>query len=172
MKKITLLIIAVTTIATSQLKVGINPFNIYSLEGAATAMEGMGFSVGYEKMFMGLVGAGAEYTLSGTEQDGDENPYGIPDFLFAYSVVRIPIGTMLRAVAKFGLNMPMGSVYDGETASDWYDPTLSYGGGLRFKLPLFPVGLEALYTIHNMKEKEFDSEQKYSMVSINATYSF
>ena len=170
MKKITLLIIAVTTIATSQLKVGINPFNIYSLEGAATAMEGMGFSVGYEKMFMGLVGAGLEYTLSTSEQDTSD--MGIPDFLFAYSVVRIPIGTMLRAVAKFGLNMPMGSVYDGETASDLYDPTLSYGGGLRFKLPLFPVGLEALYTIHNMKEKEFDSEQKYSMVSINATYSF
>ena len=169
MKKITLLIIAVTTIATSQLKVGINPFNIYSLEGAATAMDGMGFSVGYEKMFMGLVGAGAEYTTS--PANGDDDDY-LPDFLFAYSVVRILVGTIFRAVAKFGLNMPMGSVYDGETASDLYDPTLSYGGGLRFKLPLFPVGLEALYTIHNMKEKEFDSEQKYSMVSINATYSF
>ena len=169
MKKITLLIIAVTTIATSQLKVGINPFNIYSLEGASTALDGMGFSVGYEKMFMGLVGAGLEYTLSTSEQDTSD--MGIPDFLFAYSVVRVPVGTMLRAVAKFGLNMPMGSVYD-DKASDWYDPTLSYGGGLRFKLPLFPVGLEALYTIHNMKMKETDLKEKYNTLSINATYSF
>ena len=170
MKKITLLVIAVTTIATSQLKVGINPFNIYSPEGASTAMDGMGFSVGYEKMFMGLIGAGVEYTTSASEQDGDNYP--IPDFLFGYSIVRIPIGTMLRAVAKFGLNMPMGSITDDDKASDLFDPTLSYGGGLRFKLPLFPVGLEALYTIHNMKMKEYDGDYKYSTVSVNATYSF
>ena len=168
MKKITLLIIAVTTIATSQLKVGINPINLYSLEGVFTAQDGMGFSVGYEKMFMGLVGAGAEYTTS--PANGDDDDY-LPDFLFAYSVVRIPVGTIFRAVAKLGLNMPMGSVYGG-TASDYFDPTLSYGGGLRFKLPLFPVGLEALYTIHNMKEKEVDWEQKFNTLSINATYSF
>ena len=61
-----------------------------------------------------------------------------------------------------------------------YDPGLAYGVGLRFKLPLFPVGAEAHYTMHNLEMKDdgelgglFDDLGiTYKVMNLTITYSF
>ena len=169
MKKISLLIIAITTIASAQLRVGIDVSRQLSLSGLpAETADGMGFTLGYEQTLFSLVGVGAEYSAAGDE--------GI-DMLYGYAVAKLPLGfPMLRGIARAGYSLPMGD------AADYYDAGLAYGTGLRFKLPLFPIGLEALYTMHNLEMKSTGEDLgdmlasllklKYNVMTLTATYSF
>ena len=169
MKKISLLLIAITTLASAQLRLGIDISREISLAGIESEKaDGMGFTLGYEQMLLSLVGVGAEYSIAGDE--------GI-DMLYGYAVGKIPVGVpMARGIIRVGYSMPMGD------ASEFYDAGLAYGVGLRIKPPLFPVGIEALYTIHNLEMKtdgdEFAEmfasllELKYNVLTVTATYSF
>ena len=169
MKKISLLLIAITTLASAQLRIGLDISREISLAGIESEKaDGMGFTLGYEQMLLSLVGVGAEYSIAGDE--------GI-DMLYGYAVGKIPVGVpMARGIIRVGYSLPMGD------ASEFYDAGLAYGGGLRIKPPLFPVGIEALYTIHNLEMKtdgdEFAEmfasllELKYNVLSVTATYSF
>ena len=169
MKKVSLLLILITTIASAQLRLGLDVSRELSLAGIeAEKAEGMGFTLGYEQMLLSLVGVGAEYSLAGDE--------GI-DMLYGYAVGKIPVGfPMARGIIRAGYSLPMGD------ASDFYEAGLAYGVGLRVKPPLFPVGIEALYTIHNLEMKSdgddfaemFASllELKYNVLTVTATYSF
>ena len=69
MKKITVLLIVLTTMATAQVRVGLDAKRTMNMEMkiAGVSMseslnaEGMGFTIGYEKMLLlGMIGAGAE----------------------------------------------------------------------------------------------------------------
>jgi len=169
MKKISLLLIAITTLASAQLRIGLDISREISLAGIESEKaDGMGFTLGYEQMLLSLVGVGAEYTAGGDE--------GV-DMLYGYAVGKIPVGVpMARGIIRVGYSLPMGD------ASEFYDAGLAYGGGLRIKPPLFPVGIEALYTIHNLEMKtdgdEFAEmfasllELKYNVLTVTATYSF
>ena len=169
MKKISLLLIAITTLASAQLRLGLDISREISLAGIESEKaDGMGFTLGYEQMLLSLVGVGAEYSIAGDE--------GI-DMLYGYAVGKIPVGVpMARGIIRVGYSLPMGD------ASEFYDAGLAYGGGLRIKPPLFPVGIEALYTIHNLEMKtdgdEFAEmfasllELKYNVLTVTATYSF
>ena len=174
MKKISLLLIVITTIASAQLRLGADisremDVSLAGFGGESDKAEGMGFTLGYEQMLLSLVGVGAEYSLAGDE--------GI-DMLYGYAVGKIPVVMpMMRGIVRVGYSMPMG---DG---ADAYDPGLAFGGGLRIKPPIFPIGLEALYTIHNLEAKSSGGggledalmsalEVKYNVFTITATYSF
>ena len=169
MKKISLLLIAITTLASAQLRLGLDLSREISLAGIESEKaDGMGFTLGYEQMLLSLVGVGAEYSIAGDE--------GI-DMLYGYAVGKIPVGVpMARGIIRVGYSLPMGD------ASEFYDAGLAYGVGLRVKPPLFPVGIEALYTIHNLEMKtdgdEFAEmfasllELKYNVLTVTATYSF
>ena len=169
MKKISLLLIAITTLASAQLRLGLDLSREISLAGIESEKaDGMGFTLGYEQMLLSLVGVGAEYSIAGDQ--------GI-DMLYGYAVGKIPVGVpMARGIIRVGYSLPMGD------ASEFYDAGLAYGVGLRIKPPLFPVGIEALYTIHNLEMKtdgdEFAEmfasllELKYNVLTVTATYSF
>ena len=169
MKKISLLLIAVTTIASAQLRLGLDVSREMTVSGmSGEKSEGMGFTLGYEKMLLSLVGVGAEYTAGGDE--------GV-DMLYGYAVGKIPVGfPMVRGIIRAGYSLPMGD------AADVYEAGLAYGVGLRVKPPIFPIGIEALYTIHNleMKSSGDDMEEmfmelfkiKWNVLNITATYSF
>ncbi len=173
MKKISFLLITISTIVSAQLRLGADisremDVSLAGFGGESEKAEGMGFTLGYEQMLLSLVGVGAEYSLAGDE--------GI-DMLYGYAVGKIPVGMpMMRGVIRVGYSMPMG---DG---ADAYDPGLAFGGGLRIKPPILPIGLEALYTIHNLEMKSTGDELgdalsglievKYNVFTITATYSF
>ena len=173
MKKISLLLIVITTIASAQLRLGADisrtmDVSISGFAGESEKAEGMGFTLGYEQMLLSLVGVGAEYSLAGDE--------GI-DMLYGYAVGKIPVGMpMMRGIIRVGYSMPMGD------AADAYDAGLAYGAGLRIKPPLFPIGLEALYTMHNLEASSEGSGEMdalleliditYNVLTITATYSF
>ena len=64
-----------------------------------------------------------------------------------------------------------------------YDGGLSYGFGVRFKMPVMPIGVEALYNIHSLEAKMLEDddmgfgealgfEEKSKIINITATYSF
>ena len=173
MKKISLLLIAVSTIASAQLRVGLDvkrslEMSLAGFAGESLDAEGMGITVGYEQMLLSLVGVGAEYSIAGDE--------GL-DMVYAYAVSKIPVGMpMMRGIVRFGYSMPMGD------AGDAYDPGTGLGLGLRVKPPIFPIGVEALYTMHSLKMKDTGDElgdalsglieTKYNVLTITATYSF
>ena len=172
MKKISLLIIAISTIASAQLRVGVDMSRDMSMGGTLGSLlgdieiEGTGLTIGYEKTLLSLAGVGAEYTMGGEE--------GL-DMLYGYAVAKIPVGLpMFRGIARAGYSIPLGD------AGDEYDAGLAYGVGLRFKLPLFPLGAEAHYTIHNLEMKD-DGELgdlmdalgiTYKVMNLTVTYSF
>jgi len=109
MKKISFLIIAVTTIASAQLRVGVDvsrkmkvtpswPAEMKALAlvegidqpGTETmTAEGLGFSVGYDFMLASLVGVGAELNIASESDDEDGGP---SNQIFAYSIVKLPFG--------------------------------------------------------------------------------
>ena len=174
MKKISLLLIVITAIASAQLRLGADisremDVSLAGFGGESEKAEGMGFTLGYEQMLLSLVGVGAEYSLAGDE--------GI-DMLYGYAVGKIPVGMpMMRGIIRVGYSMPMGDAAEGYAAG------LAFGGGLRIKPPIFPIGLEALYTIHNLEAKSSGGggledalmsalEVKYNVFTITATYSF
>ena len=174
MKKISLLLIVITTIASAQLRLGADisremDVSLAGFGGESEKAEGMGFTLGYEQMLLSLVGVGAEYSLAGDE--------GI-DMLYGYAVGKIPVGMpMMRGIIRVGYSMPVGDAAEGYAAG------LAFGGGLRIKPPIFPIGVEALYTIHNLEpsdsgEDGFETalleliDVTYSVLTITATYSF
>ena len=145
-KKIRLLIISISNRVTAQLRVGIDMSRGMSMGGALVSLlgdveiEGTGLTIGYEQTLLSLAGVGAEYTM-GCEE-------GL-DMLYGYAVAKIPVGLpMFRGIARAGYSIPLGD------AGDEYDAGLAYGVGVRFKLPLFPVGADAHYTIHNLEMKD------------------
>ena len=172
MKKVSLLIIAISTIVSAQLRVGIDMSRDMSMGGALGSLlgdveiEGTGLTIGYEQTLLSLAGVGAEYTMGGDE--------GL-DMFYTYAVAKIPVGLpMFRGIARAGYSIPLG---DG---GDEYDAGLAYGIGLRFKLPLFPIGAEAQYTIHNLEMKDDgdlgdlldDLGMTYKVMNLTVTYSF
>ena len=169
MKKISLLLIIITTIASAQLRLGLDVSREMTFSGMSGAKsEGMGFTLGYEQMLLSLVGVGAEYTAGGDEG---------PDMIYGYAVGKIPVGVpMARGIIRAGYSLPTGD------AADVYEAGLAYGVGLRIKPPIFPIGIEALYTIHNLEMKSSGDdmeemfmelfEMKWNVLNITATYSF
>jgi hypothetical protein len=74
-----------------------------------------------------------------------------------------------------GYSLPVGE--DGED----FDAGLAYGAGLRFKFPIQPIGLELLYTVHNLEMKDSGDgldellnalDFKWNVLNLTATYSF
>lgn len=173
MKKITVLLIILTTMATAQLRIGVDASRSMAFEAKIAgipisdkeSIDGMGFTIGYEKMLLSLIGVGAEYTLGGDNG---------PNIAFGYGVAKIPVGLpTFRGIVRVGYSLPM---------EDGMDAGLAYGGGLRFKPPLLPIGAELLYTIHDLNSEMVDEAKdlginietstKYSMVNLTLTYSF
>lgn len=188
MKKISLLIIAVTTIASAQLRVGVDvsrkmkvtpsfPAEMkalalvegINLPGTETmTAEGLGFTVGYDFMLASLVGVGAELNIASESDDEDGGP---SNQIFAYSIVKLPFGVpFARGVVRIGI---------AKSFEEGIDPGLGYGFGLRIKPPLFPIGAEASYNIYNYSQEEKDAELgtmkfdlKQSYMNLSLTYSF
>ena len=188
MKKISFLIIAVTTIASAQLRVGVDvsrkmkvtpsfPAEMkalalvegINLPGTETmTAEGLGFTVGYDFMLASLVGVGAELNIASESDDEDGGP---SNQIFAYSIVKLPFGVpFARGVVRVGIT---------KSFEEGIDPGLGYGFGLRIKPPLFPIGAEASYNIYNYSQEEKDAELgtmkfdlKQSYMNLSLTYSF
>ena len=188
MKKISFLIIALTTIASAQLRVGVDvsrkmkvtpsfPAEMkalalvegINLPGTETmTAEGLGFTVGYDFMLASLVGVGAELNIASESDDEDGGP---SNQIFAYSIVKLPFGVpFARGVVRIGI---------AKSFEEGIDPGLGYGFGLRIKPPLFPIGAEASYNIYNYSQEEKDAELgtmkfdlKQSYMNLSLTYSF
>ena len=188
MKKISFLLIAVTTIASAQLRVGVDvsrkmkvtpswPAEMkalalvegINLPGTETmTAEGLGFTVGYDFMLASLVGVGAELNIASESDDEDGGP---SNQIFAYSIVKLPFGVpFARGVIRVGI---------AKSFEEGIDPGLGYGFGLRIKPPLFPIGAEASYNIYNYSQEEKDAELgtmkfdlKQSYMNLSLTYSF
>jgi len=169
MRKISLLLIAVSSITTAQLRVSLdmnggvetNLLGIVKIE----AKSKMGLRVGYEKALLGLFGVGGEYYMTQLgdvemkmsssfmgESDSESETISdkvFPDALIGYGFARIPMGIpMLRGVVRAGMFMPLGEgEIDGESFkfADLYTPALTWGVGVRVKPPLLPIGAELLY---------------------------
>ena len=169
MKKISLLLISITTIASSQLRVGLdfgggvkqNFLGIMEIEQNSK----QGFTVGYEKTLSGIAGIGAEYVVtqvgdaemkssasflgesaSDSETTSDKM---FPNVLKVYGLARVPLGVpFLRGVVRAGMFVPLGSTNiegDSYKWDDVYKTGLTWGVGVRAKLPVFPFGAELLY---------------------------
>ena len=87
-------------------------------------------------------------------------------YTIGYGVAKIPFGIpMARAVIRAGYSLPM-------------EDGLAYGIGIRIKPPLFPLGAEANYTVHNLtfEDSEMDlggiMDCKYKYMNLSLTYSF
>ena len=169
MRKISLLVITITTFASAQLRVGLDFGG-----GVKTSFLGLmdveqnsklGLTVGYEKTLFGIAGVGAEYVMtqvgdaeikssasffgesvSDSETTSDKM---FPNVLKVYGLARVPLGfPFLRGVVRAGMFVPLGSSdIDGESFKwgDVYDPGLTWGVGVRAKLPVLPIGAELLY---------------------------
>ena len=168
MKKISLLLISITTIASAQLRVGLDfgggikqNFLIMEIEQKSK----QGFTVGYEKILSGIAGIGAEYVVTqvgDAEMKSSASFFGesvsdsettsdkmFPNVLKVYGLARVPLGVpFLRGVVRAGMFVPLGSTdIDGESFKwgDVYKTGLTWGVGVRAKLPVFPFGAELLY---------------------------
>ena len=188
MKRISLVLMLLFSVAFSQLRVGLDlsrsakaTYTVPAeLKAAFLAMGeevpgsqdftagGLGLSVGYELMLLSLVGVGAEANLglSNKECGAEEEKCYEPDsHYFGYGVVKFPVFPMVRGVVRGGLVMSSDSDVDAG---------LGLGFGVRVKPPVLPVGIEASYNIYNnsaeMDGIETDLRQSYFNVS--ASYSF
>ena len=169
MKKISLLLISITTIASAQLRVGLdfgggvkqNFLGIMEIEQNSK----QGFTVGYEKTLFGIAGVGAEYVVTqvgDAEMKSSASFFGesvsdsettsdkmFPNVLKVYGLARVPLGVpFLRGVVRAGMFVPLGSTdIEGESFKwgDVYKTGLTWGVGVRAKLPVFPFGAELLY---------------------------
>ena len=73
MKKISFIALLLLSTSFAQLRVGADFSREMKLGGLdAEKSEGMGITLGYEKMLLGLIGAGGEFTLGGDERLMDE----------------------------------------------------------------------------------------------------
>ena len=200
MKKIVLLFIAVTTIASSQLRVGldasrkveVSPSWGAEVETAAAMLgmslpgkkektaDGLSVSIGYDFMLLSLVGIGAELNMSGNSFDPDEEL--VTESASGSLIINPPDPTNQIFVYSslklpFGVPFARGVVRLGvaKPFADEYDPGLGYGFGLRIKAPLFPLGAEASYNIYNYKaeyDEEISLDIKETYMNISVTYSF
>ena len=168
MKKLSLISVLLLSAAFSQLRVGADISRTMNLSGLeAESSDGMGYTVGYEQMLLSLVGVGGEFTLGGDEG---------PDMVYGYGVAKVPVGLpMFRGIVRMGYSLPVGE--DG----DMYEAGLAYGAGLRFKFPVQPIGVEVLYTIHNLEIKDQGDGLAqlvdalgftWNVMNITATYNF
>ena len=143
-RKIIYTSLLIPIIAFSQFRAGLDISRQITLSGIGSdeseSADALALTLGYEKMLLlGFVGVGGEYTLD-LEEEGINMAY-------LYGVGKIPIFPFMRGIIRAGYSIPMGD------AGDMYDPALAYGVGARFKLPIIPIGLEALYTIHSLEMK-------------------
>ena len=169
MRKISLLVIILTTFASAQLRVGLdfgggvkqNFLGIMDIEQNSK----LGFTVGYEKTLFGIAGVGAEYVVTqvgDAEMKSSASFFGesvsdsettsdkmFPNVLKVYGLARVPLGVpFLRGVVRAGMFVPLGSTdIEGESFKwgDVYKTGLTWGVGVRAKLPVFPFGAELLY---------------------------
>ena len=169
MKKISLLLITITTIASAQLRVGLdfdggvkqNFLGIIEIEQRSK----QGFTVGYEKTLSGIAGIGAEYVVTQVGEAEMKTSAGLfgesasdsettsdkmfPNVLKVYGLARVPLGfPFVKGVVRAGMFVPLGSTdIEGENFkwSDVYKAGLTWGVGVRAKLPVFPFGAELLY---------------------------
>ena len=169
MRKISLLVIILTTFASAQLRVGLdfgggvkqNFLGIMDIEQNSK----LGFTVGYEKTLSGIAGIGAEYVVTqvgDAEMKSSASFFGesvsdsettsdkmFPNVLKVYGLARVPLGVpFLRGVVRAGMFVPLGSTdIEGESFKwgDVYKTGLTWGVGVRAKLPVFPFGAELLY---------------------------
>ena len=199
MKKISILLIAVSTIASAQLRLGLDvsrkgtltPSYPSELKAAAAAMgeslpgeedlkfDGMGISVGYDLMLLSLVGVGAELNIGSggdsedahdhDDEEHSDEEIGPDNQVFVYGVAKVPVFPMVRGVIRAGLVKS----FDSEL-----DPGLGFGFGLRVKPPIFPIGLEANYTIYNFSASQdmgigdMSIDMRQSYLNLTATYKF
>ena len=199
MKKISILLIAISAIASAQLRLGLDVSRkatltpSYSKEFKALAaasgeslpgeqdlkVDGMGISLGYDLMLLSLVGVGAELNIgSGGDSEDDhdhddeehsDEEIGPDNQVFVYGVAKVPVFPMVRGVIRAGLVKS----FDSEL-----DPGLGFGFGLRVKPPIFPIGLEANYTIYNFSASQdmgigdMSIDMKQSYLNLTATYKF
>ena len=200
MKKISILLIAISAIASAQLRLGLDVSRkatltpSYSKEFKALAaasgeslpgeqdlkVDGMGISLGYDLMLLSLVGLGAELNIGSggdseddhdhDDEDHDDEGAGPDNQVFVYGVAKVPVFPMGRGVIRAGLVKS----FDSEL-----DPGLGFGFGLRVKPPIFPIGLEANYTIYNFSADQdlgmgytMSTDMKQSYLNLTATYKF
>ena len=202
MKKISIILIAISAIASAQLRLGLDVSRkatltpSYSKEFKALAaasgeslpgehdlkVEGMGISLGYDLMLLSLVGVGAELNIGSggdseddhdhdhDDEDHDDEGAGPDNQVFVYGVAKVPVFPMVRGVIRAGLVKS----FDSEL-----DPGLGFGFGLRVKPPIFPIGLEANYTIYNFSADQdlgmgytMSTDMKQSYLNLTATYKF
>ena len=200
MKKISIILIAISAIASAQLRLGLDVSRkatltrSYSKEFKALAaasgeslpgeqdlkVDGMGISLGYDLMLLSLVGVGAELNIgSGGDSEDDhdhddeehsDEEIGPDNQVFVYGVAKVPVFPMVRGVIRAGLVKS----FDSEL-----DPGLGFGFGLRVKPPIFPIGLEANYTIYNFSADQdlgmgftMSTDMKQSYLNLTATYKF
>ena len=199
MKKISIILIAISAIASAQLRLGLDVSRkatltpSYSKEFKALAaasgeslpgeqdlkVDGMGISLGYDLMLLSLVGVGAELNIgSGGDSEDDhdhddeehsDEEIGPDNQVFVYGVAKVPVFPMVRGVIRAGLVKS----FDSEL-----DPGLGFGFGLRVKPPIFPIGLEANYTIYNFSASQdmgigdMSIDMRQSYLNLTATYKF
>ena len=202
MKKLSILLIALITVASAQLRVGLDLSNNVSLKIGDADVDvknsSPGLRFGYEYTLLTIAGVGAEYVITG-EQDfhagGEKGDVGklFPDVLSAYGLVRLPVGVpFARGVIRAGMYLPLGSrtietygLSESVNYIDIYSPGITWGVGVRAKLPVIPVGAELLYqsTSLNLTDDAKQSEilndefglfdgKSISTISLVATYSF
>ena len=142
-RKIFYISLIVPMILSAQFRAGLDISRQITLSGIGSdeseSADALALTLGYEKMLLlGFVGAGAEFTLD-LDEEGT-------NMAFVYGVGKFPIAPFMRGVVRAGYSIPLDE-------DDMYEPGLAYGVGARFKLPLIPIGLEALYTIHSLEMK-------------------
>ena len=155
MRKISLIFLVISSMASSQLRVGLDikrevDIALLSLFGGGLPSPGgTGFNLGYEKTLLGLVGAGVEYahsTDSGPifkQEEGEELKTFMPSLLSGYAMAKFPLGLpMLRGVVRYGMTLPLEEGM--KTGSMW-------SIGIRVKPPLLPLGGELTYSKHDLK---------------------
>ena len=198
MKKLSVLLIALITVASAQLRVGLDLSNNVSVGDVDFKNSSPGLRFGYEYTLLTIAGVGAEYVITG-EQDfhagGEKGDVGklFPDVLSAYGLVRLPVGVpFARGVIRAGMYLPLGSttiesygLSESVNYIDIYSPGITWGVGVRAKLPVIPVGAELLYQSTSLnltddaKQSEILNEEfglfdgkSISTISLVATYSF
>jgi len=182
MKKTTVLLLFIMGFAFGQLRVGldVNRETKISIESISLKQkpEGMGINIGYEQtLFFELIGVGVEYVHStvteledsddefSEDDEGDEKS-AMASLVSGYAVAKIPLGPMFKGVARLGMSLPL---------EEGFGAGLMYGAGVRVKPPVFPIGFEFIYSIHDIKPEDGDMGDlkfTYNRMNLSMTYSF
>lgn len=183
MKKTTVLLLFIMGFAFGQLRVGldVNRETKMSIESISLKQkpEGMGINIGYEQtLFFELIGVGVEYVHSTVTEIDDDHDHdhdhdeeedeksAMASLVSGYAVAKIPLGPMFKGVARLGMSLPL---------QEGFGAGLMYGAGVRVKPPVFPIGFEFIYSIHDIKPEEGDLGDlkfTYNRMNLSMTYSF